>query len=171
MESTFVANLGASTSEAGSNAARKASKSAILSKSVDLIRYLEKQRAKQRDELETLRKEVQTLTSIKRSYENIARAGSSRGPADRDRQSDASGSPASNLLSDEQKMAVFTGFSDELFRAFDATVSSNEFDALVSSVVLFVETNCTPQRLRTIAQHSLRAANVSQAESEPRWLV
>ncbi|XP_039248660.1 max-like protein X [Styela clava] len=126
---------------------QKVSKAVMLQRSIDYIEYLEKERKKQTEDLEKLRKKEQSLSIMKSNYEQIVKAHQSN-PANSNHQ-----------LSDQVKFEVFQRIMDTLFVSFNSSISVASFQELSHCVFSWIEEQCTPQSLRDIVIDTLKQLN------------
>lgn len=115
----------------------KLSKATILQRSIDYIQYLQQQKKKQEEELQSLRKEVVALQIMKANYEKIVRLHQQSQPG-----------LATNQIPDETKFEVFQAICDSLFRTFDGSVEVNNFSQLSACTFSWLEEHCKPQTLK-----------------------
>jgi len=112
---------------------QKLSKATILSKTIDYVSFLSKEKKKQDDDLDSLRKEVMALKIMKDNLEQLVQTHQSM--------------PQCGLLqvSDEVKFGIFTQIMDLLFQSFNASISVASFTELSRSVFGWLEEYCKPQ--------------------------
>ena len=115
----------------------KLSKATILQRSIDYIQFLQQQKKKQDDELQSLRKEVVALQIMKANYEQIVKLHQQTQPGQN-----------ANQISDEIKFEVFQAICDSLFQSFDSSVSVNNFSQLSACTFSWLEEHCKPQTLK-----------------------
>lgn len=126
---------------------QKVSKAVMLQKSIDYIEYLEREKKKQLEDLEQLRKQEVALSIMKSNYEQIVKAHQSN-PAN-----------ANNQVSEQVKFEVFQRIMEMLFLSFNKSISVASFQELSHCVISWVEEQCTPQSLRDIVLTTLKQLN------------
>lgn len=119
----------------------------MLQKSIDYIEFLEKESKKQKAELERLKKKEQSLSIMKRNYEQIVKAHQSNP------------SCTGNQISDDIKFQVFQNIMDSLFVSFHSQVSVGSFQELSHCVISWIEEQCSPQVLRAMLLDTLKPLN------------
>lgn len=117
----------------------KLSKATILQRSIDFIQYVQQQKKKQDDELQSLRKEMVALQIMKTNYEEIVKLHQQTQPGQNP-----------NQISEEVKFKVFQAICDNLFVSFESSVSVNSFEELSGFTFKWLEEQCKPQTLRKI---------------------
>ncbi|KAI1287295.1 Max-like protein X [Halotydeus destructor] len=118
----------------------KLSKATILQRSIDYIQFLQQQRKKQDDDLQSLRKEVVALQIMKSNYEQMVKQHQQSQPGQ-----------STNQISEDVKLQVFEAMCDRLFLSFDESVSATNFQDLSSCMITWLEENCKPQTLKQVA--------------------
>ncbi|KAK2160063.1 hypothetical protein LSH36_141g08077 [Paralvinella palmiformis] len=126
---------------------QKLSKATILQKSIDYIQYLQREKKKQEDDLDNLRKEVMALKIMKANYEHIVKAHQS------------TPQHGQNQVSDEVKFQVFQQIMDTLFQSFNASISVANFAELSGCIFSWLEEYCKPQSLRELTLRILGQLN------------
>lgn len=126
---------------------QKVSKAVMLQKSIDYIEFLEKEKKKQMNELEKLKKKEQSLSIMKMNYEQIVKAHQSNP------------SNCGNQISDDVKFQVFRNIMEALFVSFNSQISVASFQELSHCVISWNEEQCTPQSLRGILLNTLKPLN------------
>ncbi|KAK3596292.1 hypothetical protein CHS0354_009788 [Potamilus streckersoni] len=116
--------------------ASKLSKATVLQKSIDYIQYLNQQKKKQEEDLDSLRKEVMALKIMKANYEHIVKTHQNTPVA------------GQNQVSDQAKFQVFQQIMDTLFQSFNATISVANFAELSACVFSWLEEYCKPQVIK-----------------------
>lgn len=127
--------------------AQKISKASILQKSIDYMQFLNNQKKKQEEELESLRKEVMALKIMKANYEHIVKSHQS------------APSTGDQHVSDEIKFQVFRNTMDALFQSFNASISVANFAELSACVFSWLEEYCKPRTLSDLVVGILRQVN------------
>jgi len=117
----------------------KLSKATILQRSIDYIQFLQQQKKKQDDDLQSLRKEVVALQIMKANYEQMVKHHQQSQPGQ-----------VSNQISEEVKLQVFEAMCESLFQSFDASVSVTNFTELSGCIFSWLEEHCKPQTLKQI---------------------
>jgi len=128
---------------------QKISKATVLQRSIDYMQFLSKEKKKQEDDLESLRKEVMALKIMKANYEHIVKTHQS------------SPSHGKNQVSDEVKFQVFRNVMDSLFQSFNRSISVANFAELSACVFSWLEEYCKPQTLRELVLGILGQVNSS----------
>jgi MAX-like protein X len=126
---------------------QKLSKATILGKTIDYVSFLSKEKKKQDEDLDSLRKEVMALKIMKTNLEELVRAHQSNPQQ------------GQNQVSDDVKFSVFQQIMDQLFQSFNASISVGSFTELSRSVFSWLEEYCKPQTLRELTLHILRRSN------------
>jgi len=126
---------------------QKLSKATILSKTIDYVSFLTKEKKKQDEDLDSLRKEVMALKIMKANLEQLVKAHQS------------SPQTGVNQVSEEAKFNVFKQIMDQLFQSFNASISVGSFNELSRSVFSWLEEHCKPQTLRELTLNILRRSN------------
>ncbi|XP_068118034.1 max-like protein X isoform X1 [Hyperolius riggenbachi] len=122
---------------------QKLSKAVVLQKTIDYIQFLHKEKKKQEEEVNTLRKEVMALKIMKGNYEQIVKTHQSNPHEGTDQ------------VPDQVKFSVFQGIMDSLFQTFNASISVNSFQELSACVFSWIEEHCKPQTLHEIVRRVL----------------
>ncbi|ESO91936.1 hypothetical protein LOTGIDRAFT_217097 [Lottia gigantea] len=126
---------------------QKMSKANVLQRSIEYMQYLVKQKTKQEEQLDSLRKEVLALKTMKKTYEEIVKTHQNTPEL------------GQNQVSDEVKFQVFRQVMDALFMSFDANISVSNFEELTVSVVSWVERFCKPKNIQDLVLGILRQLN------------
>ena len=112
---------------------QKLSKATILGKTIEYVSFLNKEKKKQDEELDSLRKEAMALKIMKGNLEQLVKAHQNTPQY------------GTNQVSDETKFSIFQQIMDQLFRSFDASISVTSFNDLSRSVFSWLEEHCKPQ--------------------------
>lgn len=119
----------------------KLSKATILQRSIDYIQFLQQQKKKQDDELQSLRKEVVALQIMKSNYEQMVKLHQHAQPGHN-----------ANQISEDVKLQVFEAMCDSLFQSFDMNVSMTNFSELSACIFSWLEEHCKPQTLKQVTR-------------------
>ncbi|XP_050406763.1 max-like protein X [Patella vulgata] len=128
---------------------QKMSKANVLQRSIEYMQYLVKQKSKQEDDLDSLRKEVMALKIMKANYEHIVKTHQNT-PVH-----------GQNQVPDEVKFQVFQQVMDTLFQSFNANISVANFAELSACVFSWLEEYCKPKSLQEVVLGILRQLNTT----------
>jgi MAX-like protein X len=131
----------------------KLSKATILQRSIDYIQFLQQQKKKQDDELQSSRKEVIALQIMKSNYEQMVKLHQQTGPGH-----------TVNQISEDVKLKVFQAMCDSLFLSFDGNVSVNNFSELSACIFSWLEEYCKPQTLKQVTGSILSQIKTQNCE-------
>lgn len=121
------------------------SKAVVLQKAIDYIQQIEGEKKKQEDEVNSLRKELQSLHIIRETYDELVKVHqSSTGSSSTNENMEAMFVPS------EVKFRVFQMLMDSLFMTFNEKVGMNNFQELSRCVISWLEEFCTPFALQDL---------------------
>lgn len=140
--------------------ASKTSKAVVLQKAIDYIQQIEGEKKKQEDEVNSLRKELQSLHIIRETYDELVKVHqSSTGSSSNQENMEAMFVPS------EVKFRVFQMLMDSLFITFNEKVGMNSFQELSRCVISWLEEFCTPYALQDLMLNVLEQVKKESQQS------
>lgn len=141
----------------GGQGAGKVSKAAMLQKGADYIRQLRGERAQLEDEMETLRRQIESLNaSISNCQSLLPATGAPVSRRHHTKMHDMFDDYVRRRTEDNWKFWVFSLMVRPLLTSYNSFVSTASLEELYRSTLVWVEQHCTLVELRPIVLNSLR---------------